>query len=116
LRERRRRSGGGTEEEERWKESGAEACGLEKPQLKRSLIDGEDGSVVLNLPNLGAQLVFILIESCFHCQGIFGLENYHNIYKSMFIKRNNLLNHKLPTIKHNFSIIVPTHLYNKSRQ
>jgi hypothetical protein len=32
----------------------------------------EDGSVVVGLPNLGAQHVFILTESCFQCQGIFG--------------------------------------------
>ena len=38
----------------------------------------EDGSVVVDLPNLGAQHVFILIELCFHCQGIFGLEIYSN--------------------------------------
>ena len=42
-----------------WKESRAEARGLEKPQVIRDLIDGEDGSVVVDLPNLGAQLVFI---------------------------------------------------------
>ena len=62
----------------RWKESGAEARGLEKLQVIRGLIDGEDGSVVVDLPNLGAQHVFILIELCFHCQGIFGLEIYRN--------------------------------------
>ena len=38
----------------------------------------EDGSVVVNLPNLGARLVFILIELCFHCRGIFRLEIYRN--------------------------------------
>jgi hypothetical protein len=27
----------------------------------------EDGSVVVDLPNLGAQHVFILTELCFHC-------------------------------------------------
>jgi hypothetical protein len=32
----------------------------------------EDGSVVADLPNLGAQHVIILTDSCFHCQGIFG--------------------------------------------
>jgi hypothetical protein len=32
----------------------------------------EDGSGVVDLPNLGAQHVFILTESCFHCPGIFG--------------------------------------------
>ena len=58
----------------RKKKSRAEAHGLEKPQVLRGLIDVEDGSVVVDLPNLGAQHVFILIELCFHCQGIFGLE------------------------------------------
>ena len=43
-----------------------------------SVIDEEDGSVVVDLPNLGTQLVFILIELCFHCWGISGLEIYHN--------------------------------------
>ena len=62
--------------------SRAEARGLEKLQVLRGLIDVEDGSVVVDLPNLGAQHVFILIELCFHCQGIFGLEIYHNIQLS----------------------------------
>jgi hypothetical protein len=49
---------------------------LGETEIIRGLTDGEDGSVVVALPNLGTQLVFILIELCFHCQGIFGLENY----------------------------------------
>jgi hypothetical protein len=53
----------------RWKES-REARGLEKLQVLRGLIDGEDGSVVADLPNLGAQRVFILTELCFHCWGL----------------------------------------------
>jgi hypothetical protein len=65
-----------TEEEVEGKQ--AEAHGLEILQVLRSLIDGEDGSVVVDLPNLGAQLVFILIVLCFHCWGIFVLENYYN--------------------------------------
>jgi hypothetical protein len=36
----------------------------------------EDGSVAVDLPNLGTQDIFMLIESCFHCQGIFGLKIY----------------------------------------
>ena len=52
--------------------SRAEAHGLEKPQVLRGLIDVEDGSVVVDLPNLGAQHVFILTVLCFHCRGIFG--------------------------------------------
>ena len=39
-------------------------------------LDVEDGSVVVDLPNLGTQHVFILIVLCFHCQGIFGLERF----------------------------------------
>jgi hypothetical protein len=53
------------QQKERWKESRAEAHGLDKLQVIRSLIDGEDGSVVVDLPNLGTQFVFILIELCF---------------------------------------------------
>ena len=64
------------EEEE---ESGAEAYGLEKRQVLRGLIDVEDGSVVVDLPNLGTQHLFILTESCFHCQGICRLEIYCSI-------------------------------------
>jgi hypothetical protein len=37
----------------------------------RGLIDAEDGSIVVDLPNLGAQHVFILTVLYFHCQGIF---------------------------------------------
>ena len=66
-------------ERRRWKEGRAEGHGLEKPQIIRSLIDGEYvDSVAVDLPNLGTQLVHLLIELCFHCQGIFGLENYLN--------------------------------------
>ena len=60
----------------RKKKSRAEAHGLEKPQVLRGLTDGEDGSVAVDLPNLGTQHVFILIELCFHCRGIFGLEKF----------------------------------------
>jgi hypothetical protein len=63
------------------KKSRAEAHGLEKPQILRSLLYGEDGSVAVDLPNLGAQHVFILIELFFHCPGLFGLEMYHNSSK-----------------------------------
>ena len=54
-------------------ESRAEAHGLEKLQVLRGLIDVEDGSVVVDLPNLGTQHVIILIVLCFHCWGIFAL-------------------------------------------
>jgi hypothetical protein len=75
----------GREKKKVWEreEGGAETSGLEKPQVLRGLIDGEDGSVV-DLSNLGTQHVFILIELCFHCQDIFGLENYRNIHVTFF--------------------------------
>ena len=44
----------------RKKKSRAEAHGLEKLQVLRGLIDVEDGSVAVGLPNLGTQHVFIL--------------------------------------------------------
>jgi hypothetical protein len=58
------------------KKSRAEAHGLEKLQFLRGLIDVEDGSVVVDLPNLGTQHVIILTESCFHCRGIFVMERF----------------------------------------
>ena len=56
----------------------AEAYGLEKLQVLRGLIDGEDASIAVDLPKVGAQHVFILTVSCFYCWGIFGLEIYCN--------------------------------------
>ena len=64
------------EEEEKWSRS------TWPGKTIRNLIDEEDGSVVVDLPNLGAQHVFILIKLCFHCPGIFGLEIYCNILPS----------------------------------
>jgi hypothetical protein len=62
------------------KKSRAEARGLENSQVIRGLLDVEDGSVVVDLPNLGAQHVFILIVLCFHFMGhICDGEIYHNI-------------------------------------
>mgnify|MGYP006972711577 CR=1 FL=1 len=74
MRERRRRKWKRERMQRRRKKkkSRAEAHGLEKPQVLRGLIDVEDGSVAVDLPNLGSQHVFILIELCFHCRGIFG--------------------------------------------
>jgi hypothetical protein len=69
LRERRQRR-------RKKKKSRAEAHGLEKPQVLRGLINMEDGSVAVDLPNLGAEHVFILIVLCFHCWGIIGLERF----------------------------------------
>ena len=59
------------EDAEEKKKSGAEAHGLEKPQVLRGLIDVDDGSVAVDQPSLGAQHVIILTVLCFHCQGIF---------------------------------------------
>jgi hypothetical protein len=58
------------------KKSGAEAQGLEKLQVLRGLIDVEDGSVAVDLPNLGTQHVIILTVWCFHCLGISGMERF----------------------------------------
>ena len=70
------------EEGEKWKrertqrrrktKSIAEAHCLEKSQVLRGLIDGEDGSVVVDLPNLGAQHVFTLIETYFIARAYLG--------------------------------------------
>ena len=81
MREKKRSSGRErTVEEEKVEGKQSRSTWLEKPQGLRGLIDGEDGSVVVDLPNLGAQHVFILIVLCFHCRGIFGLEIYRNRY------------------------------------
>jgi hypothetical protein len=62
----------------RRKKSRGEVPGLKKPQVLRGLLYREDGSVAVDLPNLGTQHGFILIELCFHCLGLFELEIYHN--------------------------------------
>ena len=59
----------------RKKKGRAEAHGLEKPQVLRGLIDVEDGSVAVDLPNLGMQYLIMSTLLCFHCRGIFGLES-----------------------------------------
>jgi hypothetical protein len=48
----------------RWKEDGTEPHGLEKPQVARDLIAGEQRSIVVNLPKLGVQLNKIVTELC----------------------------------------------------
>jgi hypothetical protein len=73
----------------RKKKSGAEGYGLEKPKVLRGLIDVEDISISVDLPNLGAQHVLILTEFCFHLQGIFGLEIYcNNILFLLFLSQS----------------------------
>jgi hypothetical protein len=67
-----------TQRRRKKRKSSAEAHGLERLQVLRGLIDVEYGSVAVDLPNLGAHVVFRLIELCFHCQGTCGLEIYHN--------------------------------------
>lgn len=47
---------------------------LEKLQVIRTLLAGEQSSAALDLPHLSVQLGFILTELCFHYGGIFGLE------------------------------------------
>jgi hypothetical protein len=64
----------------RKKKSGAEAHGLEKVQVLRGLIEVEDHSIVVDLPNLGTQNTFIITELCFHCQGIFGRRFIITVY------------------------------------
>jgi hypothetical protein len=66
----------GEDTEEEKMRSKAEARGLEKRKVLRGLIDVENGSVAVDLPNLGTQHGFILIESCLHCPGILGLERF----------------------------------------
>ena len=64
------------EEEEEEEEKQSRSTCLEKPQVLRGLRDVEDGSVALDLPNLGSQHVFIVIALCFNCWGMFGLERF----------------------------------------
>ena len=54
----------------RTKKRGAEAYSMGKPQVLRGLINGEDGSVAVNLPSLSAQRVFTLIEFVFSLPGL----------------------------------------------
>jgi hypothetical protein len=50
------------------------ARGLEKLQVTRDRVDGEKSSVVVELPSLGGQLVYISTELYCLCPGLFGLE------------------------------------------
>ena len=43
--------------EEEGEEDGAEVHGLEKSQVAKDLIAGEESSVVVDLPHLGIQLI-----------------------------------------------------------
>jgi hypothetical protein len=59
VRERRRRKWKRQRTERKKKKSGAEAHDLEKLQILRGLIDGDDSSIVIDVPNLVAQHVII---------------------------------------------------------
>jgi hypothetical protein len=50
----------------------------------------QDGNVAVDLPNLGTQHAFILIELCFHCQDIFGLDIYRNTIQGVYLYFINL--------------------------
>ena len=73
-RQRRQRKG----KERRWKEDGEEPHGLEKLQVVRDLIAGEQSSVVVNLHDQGMQLIYIVTELCVLCTGFLWLEIYSN--------------------------------------
>jgi hypothetical protein len=102
-REKKKKMGGRERTQRMRKKSRAEVHALfvclvlEKPQILRGLIDVGDDSVVVDLLNLGTQHVFILIELCFHCRGLFGLEIYHNIILSLF--RYTRREHQIPLEK-----------------
>jgi hypothetical protein len=74
LREREGRKGKGErmQRKRKKKKSWAEAHGPEKLQVLRGLIDGEDGSIVVDLPNIGTHHVITWTVSCFYYQGISG--------------------------------------------
>ena len=40
-------------ESSRFKDNGAEPCGLEKSQVIRDFIDGEYSNIMIDMPNLG---------------------------------------------------------------
>ena len=71
------------------KKSGAEAHGLKKPQVLRGLIDVEDGSVAVDLTNLGAQHVFTLTGLCFHLPFSKFLNTTEPHYKTVTLQYNN---------------------------
>ena len=54
-------------------------------------IDVKDGSIVVDLCNLDAQHVFVLIVLCFHCQSIFGLEIYRNRPSFLLLQSHTIL-------------------------
>ena len=74
--------------EEEEVEDGADPCILEEPQVARDLIAEEQSSVVVDLPNLGVQLINVITELCDLCTGILGLEIYQ--YKSGSYKYKSL--------------------------
>ena len=71
----RMQEGEDSEEEENKEKQSRSTWPGEKSQVLRGLIAVDD-NVAIDLPNLGAQLVFILFDLCFYCWGIFGLEKF----------------------------------------
>jgi hypothetical protein len=81
------KGGAGSSREERkgrWKmeeegeEDGAEVHGLEKSQVAKDLIAGEESSVVVDLPHLGIQLINTVTGLWVFYMGLLGLEIYCN--------------------------------------
>ena len=64
----------GIQRKRKWKEDETEPHGLEKLQVARDLIAGEENCVVVNVPNLGVQRINIITELCVPCSGLLRLE------------------------------------------
>jgi hypothetical protein len=90
--EREKIEGGLRKKRRKKKKSGAEAHGLEKPQVLRGSHNVEDGSVAVDLPSLGTQHVIILTVLCFHCRGVFGRR--FTATQDYFLKRHFIYNCK----------------------
>ena len=75
-----------TQRRRKKKKSRAEAHGLEKLQVLRGLIDVEDGSVAVDLPNLGTQHEITLTVLCFRCWGLFGRRFTATHYPAGFLR------------------------------
>lgn len=63
----------------RWKEDGTELHALEKPQVARDLTTGEWSRIMVNLFDLGVQLINIITKLCVLYTGSLGLEIYHTL-------------------------------------
>ena len=69
----------------RKKKKSREAHGLEKPQVPKGLIYVEDGSVLVDRPNLDTQHIFELIQLSIHYEFMFVLDIYCNTMLCMHI-------------------------------